>query len=110
MGQQSTTMRSVSADLFLDTIGNLFLKQLVNEPTRIRNEQTSSLIDLVMTNNIHLVDDISLQDPIGKSDHVVLNSFVIAKTENEIPIERRLYCKGDFDFMRKYTGFMEFII
>ena len=34
---KSTTMRSVSADLFLDTIGNLFLEQLVNEPTRIRN-------------------------------------------------------------------------
>ena len=27
---KSTTMRSVSADLFLDTIGNLFLEQLVN--------------------------------------------------------------------------------
>ena len=44
-------MRSVSADLFLDTIGNSFLEQLVNEPTRIRNEQTSSLLDLVLTNN-----------------------------------------------------------
>ena len=38
---KSTTMRSVSADLFLDTIGNLFLEQLVNE-------QTSSLLDLVI--------------------------------------------------------------
>ena len=99
---KSTTMRSVSADLFLDTIGNLFLEQLVNEPTRIRNEQTSSLLDLVMTNNIHFVDEISLQDPIGKSDHVVFNIFVIANTENEIPIERRLYYKGDYDSMRKY--------
>ena len=55
-----------------------------------------------MTNNIHFVDEISLQDPIGKSDHVVLNIFVIANTENEIPIERRLYYKGDYDSMRKY--------
>ena len=55
-----------------------------------------------MTNNIHFVDEISLQDPIGKSDHVVLNIFVIAKTENEIPIERRLYYKGDYDSMIKY--------
>ena len=93
-------MRSVSADLFFDTIGKLFLEQLVNEPTRIRNEQTSSLFDFVMTNNIHFVDEISLQDPIGQSDHVVLNIFCYAKTE--IPIERRLYYKGDYDSMRKY--------
>ena len=55
-----------------------------------------------MTNNIHFVDQIYLQDIIGKPDHVVLNIFVIAKTENEIPIERRLYYKGNYDSMRKY--------
>ena len=44
-GIQKTIIRSVSADLFLNTIGNLFLEQLVNESTRIRNEQTSSLLD-----------------------------------------------------------------
>ena len=31
---------------------------------------------------------------------MVSNIFVIA--ENEIPIERRLYYKGDYDSMRKY--------
>ena len=55
-------MRFVLADLFLDTIGNLFLEQLVNEPTRIRHEQTSCLLDLVLTNTIYLVDEISVQD------------------------------------------------
>ena len=53
---KSTIMRSVSSDLFLETIGNLFLEQLVNEPNRIRNEQTSSLLDLVLTNKIYFVD------------------------------------------------------
>ena len=33
---------------------------------------------------------------------MVLNIFVIAKTENEILIERGLYYKGDYDSMRKY--------
>ena len=71
-------MRSVSADLCLDTIGNLFLEQLVNEPIRIRNEQTNSLLDLVMTNN-NFMDELYLQDPIYKSDY-----------------------KGDYDSMKKY--------
>ena len=96
-----TPNQQPSTDLFLDTIG-IFFEHLVNKPTRIRNEQTSSILDLVMTNNIHFVDEISLQDPIGKSDHVVLNIFVIAMTENEIPLERILYYKGDYDSMRKY--------
>ena len=71
------------------------LEKLVNEPTKIRKEQTSSLLDLVMTNNTNFVDEISLQDPIGKSDNVVFNIFVIAKTEHDIPIEGRLYYKSD---------------
>ena len=54
-------MRSVSADLFLDTISNLFLEQLVNKPTRIRNEQTSSLLDPVLTNNIYFDNEIYVQ-------------------------------------------------
>ena len=96
---KSTIMRSVSADLFLDTIGNLFLEQLVNEPTRIRNEQTSSLLDLVLTNNIYFVDEISVQDPIGKSDHVVLDIFVIANTGKVIPILRG-HCHNMNHFLR----------
>ena len=99
---KSTIMISVLADLFLDTIGNLFLEQLVNEPTRIRNEQTSSLLELFLTNNIDFVDEISGQEPIDKSDHVVLDIFVIANTGKVILIERRLYYKGDYDSMRNY--------
>ena len=76
---KSTTMRSVSADVFLDIIGNLFLEQLVNEPTGIRNEQTRSLLDLVMTSIIHFVDEIYLQNPIGKGDHVDLNIFLLLR-------------------------------
>ena len=79
-----------------------FLEQLVNEPTRIINEQTSSLLDLVLTYNIYFVDEIYVQDPIGKSDHVVLDIFVIAHTGKVIPFERRLYYKGDYDFMINY--------
>ena len=93
-----TIMRSVPGDLFLDTIGNLFLEQLVNEPTRIRNEQTSGLLDLVLTNTIYFVDEISVQDPIGKSDHMVLYIVVIANTGKVIPIERRLFYKGDYEW------------
>ena len=50
-----------------------------------------------MTNNIYFMDKISLQNPTDKSDHMVLNIVVIAKTDNVIHIERRLYYKDDYD-------------
>ena len=45
---------SVSSALFLDTINDLFLNQLVSEPTRYRHGQKSNLLDLVLTNNSYL--------------------------------------------------------
>ena len=40
---------------------------------RIINIQISNLLDFVLKNNIYFVDDISVQDPIDKSDHAVLD-------------------------------------
>lgn len=49
---------------------NLF--QLVSEPTRYRINQTPSLLDLVLTNDSELVSSLTMQPPIGKSDHVCI--------------------------------------
>ena len=49
---------SVSSALFLDTINDLFLNQLVSEPTRYRHGQKSNLLDLVLTNHCYIVNDI----------------------------------------------------
>ena len=106
---RSTTSRSIAADLFLDTIGDLFLEQLVSEPTRVRNGQRSSLLDLVLTNNIFFVDEIVLEDPIGKSDHVVVNVTINVDIEDTVLIERRLYYKGDYISMRNYFNSIDWV-
>ena len=64
----------------------------------------SSLLDLVIANNIYFVDEIYLQDSKGKRDHQVFDIVVIANTGNVIPIERRLYYKGDYDSMRNFKS------
>ena len=47
--------------------------QHVCEPTRYRIGQRPSLLDLVLTNESHLVRNILMCEPLGKSDHMVLD-------------------------------------
>ena len=57
---------------FYDTIQDLFWVQHVNFPTRFRESCTSSLLDLVFSNDELAVGEISGSDPLGKSDHIVI--------------------------------------
>ena len=49
---------------FLDTIQDCFLNQKVDEPTRGEN-----VLDLVLTNNDNLIDNVIVKEPLGMSDH-----------------------------------------
>ena len=46
--------------------------QHVAEPTRYRNGQLPSLLDLILTNEPHQVDRVEINQPLGKSDHASL--------------------------------------
>ena len=61
---------------FIDIIQDLGLYQLISEPTRYRNGQEPSLLDLIMTSDDNLIRDIDLKAPLGKSDHVVIEFSV----------------------------------
>jgi len=50
-------------------IDNLFLFQHVTEP---RPSDTPSLLDLVFTNELDMINDISNSPPLGNSDHVCI--------------------------------------
>jgi len=57
---------------FLDMIDNLFLFQHVTEPTRYRSSDPPSFLDLVFTNELDIINDISYSPPLGNSDHVCI--------------------------------------
>ena len=57
---------------FLDSVDDLCLFQHVNEPTRIRQGESPSLIDLVFTNEEDLVSNLSYLPPLGNSDHICI--------------------------------------
>lgn len=69
----SRTYNTASAVL-VNTIRENNLSQLVDFPTRFRNQQTPSLLDLVLVNDPDTVSGIEQHPPLGKSDHIILHS------------------------------------
>ena len=56
----------------LEGIKDFFLFQHVREPTRFREGQIPSVLDLILTNEENMVEKIDYLPSLGKSDHVVL--------------------------------------
>jgi hypothetical protein len=91
--------------IFLEGLQDNFLHQFVREPTRYRVNQTPSLLDLVISNDENLVNNIGYKAPLGKSDHVVL-TFDIDNNEHiqNSSTTRYVYHKGDYDGIRNVLG------
>ena len=62
------------ASLFLECIRDTYLCQYVTEPTRIRENNEPSTLDLVLTNEENMVHNLSYNPELGKSDHLTLSS------------------------------------
>ena len=87
--------------MFIDCIQDMYWYQHVLSPTRYREGEEPSLLDLIFTNEEAMIEQISHQSPIGKSDHSVLNmKFLIQHTSTFKPRTVRCYDKGDYDGMR----------
>jgi len=67
-----TFVASVNEHEFLDFFGTVFYGKVVTQPTRLRGDQTANILDLIMTNEERMIDDISFGDPTGKSDHLTM--------------------------------------
>ena len=90
---------------FLDTLQNLFLSQVVEEPTRMREGQKSNTLDLIITNQEEMLDYVAISSPVGKSDHMVLDfRLIMPGTIHHVSeIKRFAFFKGDYEGMKKYV-------
>ncbi|XP_063904725.1 uncharacterized protein LOC135123777 [Zophobas morio] len=50
------------------------LHQLVNKPTRYRQNQTPSTLDLIILSDVNLLSNLNYGSPVGISDHVTLSA------------------------------------
>ena len=88
----------MGGNIFLSTMYDNFLFQHIEFPTRYRENQKPSLLDLVITNEENAVLNIRSTEPLGKSDHIVLTFEYCFQLE--VPVAtytRYLYDKGDYE-------------
>ena len=87
--------------MFIYCIQDLYWYQHIQTPTRYREGEEPSILDLVFTNEEAMIQEISHQSPIGKSDHsVLLIKFLIQQTSTFTPRTVHCYDKGDYEGMR----------
>ena len=78
---------------FIESLQECYLYQHVTEPTRHRKDETPSLLDLVLTSEEGMVQEIQYLPPLGESDHVCLRFKVFTaqqKSESSIPNESNI--------------------
>jgi hypothetical protein len=80
---------------FLESIRESYLIQHVTEVTRVRDNSEPSILDLILTNEENMIDEIIYSNPLGSSDHCGLEFVFKCYYElKENKSERWNYFKG----------------
>ena len=84
---------------FVNVVMDCFLEQHVLTPTRKDN-----ILDLVLTNEIQVRDEVKVTAPVGNSDHNVL-SWEIECSIHKLNYNRTKLCfnRADYDSMRQFV-------
>ena len=72
---------------FLETVKDAFFTQHITQPTRGRGSDTPSTLDLIITKSDDIIEDISVEAPLGKSDHAMISAKLTCNFE-QIPIKK----------------------
>ena len=105
--QQATSMSTEHVTTrFIECIRDGFLFQHVKQPTHYSGpDQTSNILDLVMTNEEGMIDEIEYDVPIGNSHHVTLKWTLNCYKERTVSkIDKYSYDKGNYEEIRRKLG------
>ena len=94
----TTVSENHPATKFLECIRDAYLYQHLKEPTRVRENNEPSTLDLVLTNEESMVENINFDLGLGKSYHLTL-SFeytCFTSTDPDVTFLKRNYFKGDY--------------
>ena len=86
-----------------DTINDLFLNEMIKEPTRFRGSDTPSKLDWILTENADCTENKIVSEPLGLSDHSLISieyDCIVAKNPDD---ETSYYSffNGDYCAMRE---------
>lgn len=90
---------------FAETLQDNYLMQLIKKPTRKRGTNKESLLDLIITLDSEMINNITHLSPLGCSDHSII-SFNICINPQKIKREKLIYFynKGHYVNMCKYVS------
>jgi len=78
---------SSAAAKFYETTQDLLFFQHVTKPTRVRPDQEPSTLDYIFLSDKAAIDEVEVNAPLGKSDHVVLEWNLLLETAATHSIE-----------------------
>ena len=87
--------------LFIECMHDCYWYQHVNEPTRGRGSDKPSVLDLVLSNEVGMVDSVDIEAPLGASDHGLINITFRSHIDEEPPKLIFQYEKADYNKMRE---------
>ena len=71
------------------------------EPTRKRGKDNPSTLDLLFSNEEHMISDLEIIAPLGSSDHSILKFNFVCHSKNQDPKIKVYYIKGDYKSMNR---------
>ena len=87
---------------FLEALKDSFMEQHIGEPTRGRGTDTPAILDLVITKNDDVIEDLEIESPLGKSDHAVIQGNLACQFQPKVVKKTRyVYEKADFKKLRE---------
>ncbi len=87
--------------LLIENLQENYLFQHVDKPTRWRGTDEPHILDLILTNEESMVDEIIYESPLGRSDHCILHFDFLCYCEIESRKKtKKYYEKADYQKMR----------
>ena len=87
---------------FIEALRDGYFYQHVQQLTRIRGTDVPTLIDLILTNEEGMVNEVEIQSLLGKSDHALMTfNFYCYNTELIDTPSKFLFDKGNYDNMTR---------
>ena len=86
-----------------DCINDLFLTEVIKEPTRFRGTNTPSKLDWVLTNNPDCIQDKKVDSPLGLSDHslISVSYYCITDKDEADELSHYSYFNGNYTAMKE---------
>ena len=84
---------------FLESLKDSFMEQHISEPTRGRGTDTPSILDLVITKNDDVIEDLKIEAPLGKSDHAVIQGNLACQFKQKV-VKKTRYVYDEADFKK----------